>query len=140
MPALIKTSKLGFCQPCISIPNDNADGKLCVLSVLIEYLDRTKNVRPSEQLFLSTISLHHAVCTQTISRWLLNVLKRAAVDTSIFKGHSFRHSSTSKAFSMGVSVDDIFKNAGWSTGSIIFAKFYNRPLVNEMEFANAVLS
>jgi hypothetical protein len=70
----------------------------------------------------------------------VNVLEMAKVDISYFKGHSFRHASTSKAFSSGVKIDSIFRSAGWSSGSTAFAKFYNRPVINdEINFVDAVL-
>ena len=56
---------------------------------------------------------HKAVSVQTISRWLKQCLELAGIDTAVYKGHSFRHASTSKAKSVGVSIDDIFLTGGW---------------------------
>jgi len=103
------------------------------------YLDVTKAYRPNDsELFLSIAKPHKVVCTQTISKWLQALLIEAGVDTSIFKSHSFRHASTSKAAKQGVSIDTIMNQAGWSTGSCVFSKFYNNLIIN-YEFSNAVL-
>ena len=53
------------------------------------YLERTKVWRKNEgQLFLSFISPHKFVTTQTDSRWILKVLSLSGTDTSVFKAHS----------------------------------------------------
>ena len=62
----------------------------------------------------------------------------AGIDTSIFKGHSFRGASTSKAVTRGVSLEDVLKTADWKNAGT-FAKFYNRSSPVSM-FASAVLS
>jgi hypothetical protein len=73
----------------------------------------------------------------------VNVLKLADIDTTIYKSHSFRHASTSKAHRSGVKVSTIYENAGWSDKSKIFYKFYNKPLPNNNQtdsFGKTVLN
>lgn len=136
----LKTSAPSVKQPCIILPSSHSVKQLCVASVLREYIIRTSTIRRCNQLFISFKSPYNLVCTQTVSRWLVNVLALSEVDISHFKGHSFRHASTSKAFSSGVKIDSIFRSAGWSSGSTAFARFYNRPVTtNETNFADAVL-
>ena len=53
------------------------------------------------------------------------MLSMAGIDTSIFKGHSFRGASTLKAVSLGVSLADVLKTADWRNAGA-FAKFYKR--------------
>lgn len=89
--------------------------------------------------FLSIKSPYKPVGTQTISKWLQKLLVNSHVDTSIFKGYSYRHASTSKAARMGVSVDTIFTKAGWCKGSSVFGRFYNKPLLND-SYCNAFFS
>ena len=45
---------------------------------------------------------HKAVSTETIFRWLVQVLPLAGIVTSPFTGHSTRAASTSKAKALGV--------------------------------------
>jgi len=113
---------------------------LCVLNCLNEYLQRTAALRNNEdQLLISYSSPHLAICSQTISRWLKSLLEQANVDVSVYKAHSFRHASTSKASLNGVDVNVIFSKAGWAKGSTMFAKFYNRPIDNSYKFMESVL-
>ena len=53
------------------------------------YSERTKVWRKNEgQLFLSFISSHRFITTQTDSRWIVKVLSLSRIDTSVFKAHS----------------------------------------------------
>ena len=86
-----------------------SEDSLCPVHTLKNYLERTHGWREkthSTSLFLSFIKLHKPVTTSTISRWLKSVLQSSGVDTSVFKGHSTR-ASTSKAFKKGATIDDI---------------------------------
>ena len=47
------------------------------------------------------------VHSSTVSRWIKEILKETAVDVDVFKGHSTRSASTSKACLSGIPVDDI---------------------------------
>ena len=63
-----------------------------------EYLKRTKPVRSGcKSLLVSHIKPHCAVSTNTISRWLKEVLTWSSIDTSIFKVHSIRSAASSAA-------------------------------------------
>ena len=55
--------------------------------------------------------LYKQVASSTISRWKKSVLSVAGIDTTIFKGHSFKRASTSKAVTQGVSLGDVLKTA-----------------------------
>lgn len=140
IPDQLKTSRPGHVQPCLTFPVFNENFKLCVSSCLRSYILRTSCLRDTDSLFISFVKPHKAVTSQTLSRWLVNTLKLSGIDTVVFKGHSFRHSSTSKAFSCGVKIDSIFQSAGWSSGSSTFAKWYKRPVNNQFEFVNNVLN
>ena len=65
---------------------------------------------------------------------------QSGVNTEAFKSHLVRHASTSAAFLQGLDIDTIRKTATWSKDSQIFAKFYNRPIIEDNEtFAHAVI-
>ncbi len=140
IPDNLKTSGKNVCQPCIVLPEFKKNKKLCVKFTLEEYLNRTKKLRKDEYLFISIISPYKKVTSQTISKWLVKLLDMSDVDTTIYKSHSFRHSSTSKAFRKGVNINSIYCNAGWSAKSKVFGKFYNKPCDDINEFAYAVLN
>lgn len=141
---LIKTSNPRRTNPKLYLPYllDNPD--LCVASALQDYLERTKELRGStKKLCISTKKIkgtYAAVTTQTISRWLKKVLEKSGIDVSKFFGHSTRHASTSNALARGANWDEIITTAGWSKNSNVFARFYNRPIVNkDNNFAKIVL-
>ena len=83
---------------------------------------------------------YKVISSATLSRWfktVLSVLSR--IDTSIFKGHSFRGASTSKAVSVGVPLDVVLKAADWkNVGN--FAKLYQSQTSTVGQFAQAVLT
>ncbi len=134
----LKTSRPGV-GTTLEFPKFD-DEKLCVYKCLNEYILRTQSVRKCNQLLIHSRSPYDKVSEQTVSNWLKELLNLSGVDTTVFTSHSFRHASTSKAASVGVSIDTIFKAAGWSEKSKTFAKFYHKPIIKSCNFANAVLN
>ena len=65
-------------------------------------------------------------------------MTNAGVDTSIFKLHSTRSATASKAKVASVPIQDILGRAGWSS-SRTFDKFYNEPVYSKDSFATAIL-
>ena len=53
------------------------------------------------------------------------MLELSGIDTSVFKAHSTRETSVSKASTLGASVSGILKRAYWSQEST-FQKIYNK--------------
>lgn len=136
----IKTSRPGTVQPNIVLPAFTLDDRLCPVKALIEYIEKTQHLRQNiEQLWISYDRPFCSVKTQTISRWLKTLLKESGVDVSIYKSHSFRHASTSKAFEVGVNVDVIFASAGWNEKSKVFANFYKCKIDNRCNYAKSIL-
>ena len=88
---------------------------------------------------LISFKTYKAISTSTIARWLKTVLNLAGIDTSIFSAHSYRGALTSKAFSSGISLNDILKTANWSNAETFF-KFYNRDKISTDSFTKVVLS
>ena len=62
-----------------------------------------------------------------ISRWINNVMIKSGIDVEVFKSHSIRAVSTSKANACQVPTDVILKNASWKE-DCTFRKFYNKPI------------
>ena len=64
---------------------------LCVITYITRYLLETKELRHSHgDFFISFKPTHKAVKSTTIIRWVVNVLKEAGVDVSVFSAHSTR--------------------------------------------------
>ncbi|KAL0871307.1 hypothetical protein ABMA27_005052 [Loxostege sticticalis] len=138
---IIKTSAPGREQPMLFLPYYESNKDICPATTLEDYVTITANLRSkeSEYLLLTIKSPHKVACAQTISRWVKQTLGESGVDVSVFSAHSTRHASTSAARSAGVSLDIIRKTAGWTKTSEAFAKFYHRPIIDEGNFAKAVL-
>ena len=79
------------------------------------------------QLLLSFIEPHLPVASATFARWIKEVLSLAGIDTNIFKSHSVRSASTSKAKALGLTTKDILAKGNWSTEST-WQKFYNKDI------------
>lgn len=141
---LIKTSAAGRPQPHLEIPFFNNNRQICPAHTLISYLEKTKLLRQSantERLILTTKKPNHNATTSTISRWIKQTLYESGVDTNIYSAHSVRHAATSAADRRGVPIDIIRKTAGWTGNSLVFGKFYNRPIGtnNDYVFSHAII-
>ena len=116
------------------------DRRLCVYTVLKEYIARTKNLRRKQdsRLLISYCKPHKPVSKDTIARWIKIVMYRAGIDIKIFKPHSVRAASASKAKLMDVPITDIMKSAGWSNKQT-FSKYYDKEILPENRVPQAVL-
>ncbi|CAD6206426.1 GSCOCG00012690001-RA-CDS, partial [Cotesia congregata] len=142
IPDLIKTSRPGKEQPILTVPFFKKREKLCVASIMLKYLERTENLRSnSDKLFISTIKPHKPASAQTISHWIKSLLEKAGIDINTFTAYSVKHAAVSKACKQALDVDTIRRTAGWSAGSTVFARFYNRPIQAASDsFANTIIN
>lgn len=136
--ARLKTSKPGV-GTTVELPT-YSDESLCVVKCLQDYIRVSQEKRKSDTLLIQTRAPFKEASSQTISHWLKEVLSEAKINVAEFSSHSFRHASTSKALNFGVSIDSIFRCAGWSPSSQVFAKFYKRPILSNCNFASTILS
>ncbi|ODM91475.1 Integrase/recombinase xerD [Orchesella cincta] len=134
---LSKTSRKGF-LPDSFFPKYDAESSLCVVRVLKEYISRTSEYRLSSKLILGTVKPYNPVSTNTVSRWIIEFMQLAGIDTALFKSHSVRSSATSKASQRGMSLIDIQRAADWSSPNT-FLKFYKR-YYSHSGFGTTVLS
>lgn len=137
---IIKTSAPGREQPLLLLPFFGENISICPATALKDYIFVTENKRTVSQgnLLLTYKPPHRAASSQTISRWIKQVLSESGVDVSMFSAHSTRHASTSAASRAGVSIDTIRKTAGWTSSSNIFAQFYHRTIVDDGNFARSI--
>ncbi|KYM97753.1 hypothetical protein ALC62_11564 [Cyphomyrmex costatus] len=137
----LKTSGIGQSQPLLIFKQFVERPELSIFSLIKFFINFTRDLCRSDcdSFFVSFRPPHKAVSSQTLSRWIKAVLGSAGVDISIFSAHSTRHASTSLAASKGISLDEIRRTAGWSETSTTFARFYNRPIINDPAFQAAIL-
>lgn len=138
---IIKTSGIGRAQPRLDLPFFIQRPCVCPASTLVSYIAMTSTNRSShdDRLILTIKKPYHPASSQTLGRWIKQMLASSGIDTTVFSAHSTRHATTSAAQRAGVSVDVIRKTAGWSDQSATFANFYNRPLINiDSNFVNSI--
>lgn len=136
----IKTSGPGKFQPLLIFHEFKDNPSLCVAKTLDRYLQVTQSLRGQEnRLFIATRKPFLAVSSQTLARWIKKVLLKSGIDVLIFTAHSVRHAATSIAFAKGISLDTIRKTAGWTDSSRVFARFYNKSVIEEEILTNSFL-
>ncbi|VEN45268.1 unnamed protein product, partial [Callosobruchus maculatus] len=143
IPDRIKTSGKNRCQPILLFPFFIEKPELCVASTICHYLKIMKVLRsPLEDRLVLTIKKpHRTASSQSLSRWLKNILTTCGIDTYIFKGYSTRYAATSAAARAGLNIEIIRETAGWTKKSEVFNKFYHKPLArDDSTFAKAVLT
>ena len=112
-------------HPNLKFYNSPDDSKLYVCKAIDSYLERGNVWGVGESQFLvSHIKPHKLVSPSTVSRWLGQVFAMAGIETEVFKAHSTRSASSSKAEVTGVSLRDIIKQGHWSQASKILHKKY----------------
>lgn len=115
-----------------------SDSSLCLVTYLRALIDRTKIFRSSDQLLISFKKPYKPISRDTLSRWLKGIMALSGVDLDLFKAHSARSASASKAINNQVSLSTIMKAVGWRKAETI-AKFYQKPIEEQHRFAEALL-
>ena len=116
------------------LPLEEADpalALLCPVRALRTYVDRTRCLRTSDQLFVCYGGQQKgkAVSKQRLSHWIVDaiVLAYQARDLPCplgVRAHSTRSVASSWALAHGASLADICRAAGWATPNT-FARLYN---------------
>ena len=105
-----KTSKPGQSTTSITISEFEQHPRICPLTALKEYLDRTHGLRNGEQcLFICYVKPHRAV---SISRWTKSVLEISEINPHKLSAHSTRAAATSRARQKDVTLDIILAHVG----------------------------
>ena len=110
------------------------DKSLDPKSCLMRYIRKTKKYRKEDnqnavKLFLATRKLHHPITAQTISKWIVSLiklvykLKKKSLKNKKIQGHSTRSVGPSWALSKGASLRKVMESADWSTETT-FIKHY----------------
>lgn len=124
-----KTARRGKARPPFKFSHFNENTNLCVCHHIDIYLERSSSWRSeSFQLLLSFVKPHKPV--KSLS----------GIDTNIFKWHSTRSASSSKASVQGVPMKEILKRGHWSS-TTTFEKTYKKDIENDPEvFQSAILN
>ena len=136
---LFKQSRTGSHFGEINIVGYPPDRRLCVLTVLTEYINRTKIFRcDTHALFITTQEPYNAASADTFSRWIKDTLKSAGINMDLFTPHSTIAAAVSAAANAKIPIDTILKTEGWSN-SKTFANYYKKPVLNREQFSKYIL-
>ena len=139
--ALLKQDRHSHVGEPIHIEAYEADQDLCIVKLLPLYLQRVAQLRTAESLLVTHVKPHRKPTSQTISRWIVEMIQLAYNDKKLpvdkISGHSTRALAPSWAEFKGVPVSDILRVADWASART-FYKFYWRPL--KADLCSSVLS
>ena len=103
---------------------------------------RTKDLRSSTSLFVTTTAPHGAASRDTVSRWLVQCIKLAGDDVlqaGPVRAHDTRALSTSWALFNGATVEQIQKAAFWANPNSFVSCYLKDVVAHEASFALASL-
>ena len=103
---LLKHTKPGnLNKPLVYHKYSHVD-QLCPVSLLRHYIAYRDTVLsdPTDELIVTYGEPYHPA----MARWIKDLLPLSGTDTSMFKPHSYRSASSSKASSSGVAIEEIF--------------------------------
>ncbi len=136
---LLKTTKPGHHEAGIKLKAYAPDRRVCIVTVLQEYVKRTGELRGEETRLLVSINKpHKAVGKSTIAKWIKLGLANAGVDVTQYTAHSIRGASVSAAHTAGCSLTEVLKAGGWRRKST-FRKYYCLPMAAKAKFQSSVL-
>ncbi len=134
--SLVKQSRPGFHMQEITLSEFVKDRRLCVVTILKEYLKRTESLRNGhKKLLVSYIAPFKQITKSSVGRWIKVVMQMSGINTNIYSPHSVRSASVSSA---KVPLKTILKTAGWSR-ECTFRKFYKKPVNDTVEFGLSLL-
>ena len=126
----MKTARTGEKLAQLKLEPYHREPKLCVIRALKRYLERTEKLRKSRLLFVSYVKPHEDVSRDTISRWVLHVMRVSGVNTNRFGPHSLRGAGVSSGARLGISTDLLLKYGSWK-GKTTMARHYQKPILAE---------
>ena len=140
---LLKTSRPGHHKSQLVLKAYPEDVKVCVMSFIREYVNRTATLRKpnggeGQKLFVGVVPPHKPVGSSTIGRWTKITLSRAGVNTELFSAHSTRAAAASAAKTV-IPVDKLLKTVGWASERT-FAMCYDKPIEKSQGVGEALLA
>ncbi|XP_050972479.1 uncharacterized protein LOC127169281 [Labeo rohita] len=136
---------MAFHPPPFSSPEEERLHCLCPVRALRCYVNRTKALRKSNQLFVSWADSHRGkpISRQRLSHWIVEAIIVGYNSMGLsppegLRAHSTRGLASSWAWFKGVSIRDICAAASWASPHT-FVRFYKLD-VTEPSLAHSVLS
>jgi hypothetical protein len=119
------------------------DRNMCLVSTLFCFINQSSHLRRNlpvdHRLFLACINEPDKVKSaspSTIATWVSEAMKKAGIDTDLYKLHSIRSASSTKAVENGISISQVKQYANWSHRSNTFEKHYFKPTAQQNNSTN----
>ena len=109
--------------PNISFPTLPEDKSLCPVLTLKQYIHRTRNLPHRGSVFLNPGS-DLPLTAGTLAYWMCKAIS-LLVPCSNVRAHNVRKFSFSLAWTRGLTLDAIVKNAFWSSSNVFIRKYLN---------------
>ena len=107
---------------------------ICPVLSMKDYLVRTAPLHTADanKMFIQLRKPHKSVSSQTLARWMTNIMADAGVDTSMFHQHSTCSASAAwlETGTKKMSVAQICRQAQWSNLTTTYRKFYHRVVLH----------
>ena len=108
---ILETNRPGFQQKEIRVKAYAPERRLFMVTVLTEYLRRTKPLRKSTRLLMSTTQPHGHFSRDTISSWVKTLMNKARLDLGILTPYTARAASTSALVRAKIPLHSILETA-----------------------------
>ncbi|XP_071819387.1 uncharacterized protein [Apostichopus japonicus] len=127
--------------PEIKTPSSVAEDKLWgPVRALKWYLNKTQPLRGTTMsLFILPRAPFSTVSKDTLSRWLMEIIRPFAVGTTLTRAHDIRGKAASTALFAGVPIEVILKAAAWRTPTTFVACYLSDSLQAEEAFCSVVM-
>lgn len=111
----------------VFIPRHFQDLDICPVQGLLHYIFRTKDIRSSTKLFITTKDPFGQCAKYTIRMWIVKTLTNAGIPNAT--AHQIRSAAASKSLAAGNSLQKICDMAAWTQEST-FTKIYMKDIVS----------
>ena len=136
---VLKTTRPNFNSKPMTFRAYQGCPSLCPVTAIWNYLDIQNRLTDDKSLFISTKpnkGIHKGVSSDTIARWIKDMLALAGINSGRYTAHSCRSAATSSAHFRGISVNTIVKSASWSNVDT-FKKYYLREISSVYELGES---
>ena len=115
------------------------DRRWCPVRALKWYIEKTKPIRTSDQLFVLPRRPYSPASKDTLSRWVADLISPHVSPGERIRAHDVRGQAASRAWFRGVPLEDVMRAASWKTPSSFVACYLTGTPATEGNFARAAL-
>ncbi|KAG2211412.1 hypothetical protein INT45_003020 [Circinella minor] len=120
---------------------------MCPVTTLYTFLQRTSKIRvqlPEDHtIFLTYLDQDKSstlIRPATVANWVSSIMTKAGINRRIYKPHSIRATSSTKAVEKGHTIKEVKQHANWSQKANTFEKYYYKPLAQQSKSTNIINS